>query len=111
MAAHPDDRREGMARTDFTIGCEFTSGGKRWRCTDVGTRVIVAICLEPREMVRSWTEAAGQRHARVVSTDPRDLHGPPYGVAEHVLDEYDFGGCMPVPANRPDDPDKKGDVA
>jgi len=103
MPAHPDDRRaedlpEGMVHADFTIGGEFTCGGKRWRCTDVGTRVIAAICLEPREMVRSWTAAAEQRHERFMSNDPRDLHGPPYGVAEHVFGEYDFGGCAPLPA-------------
>ncbi len=28
-----------------------------------------------------------------VSTDPRDLNGPPYGVAECVLDEYDIEAC------------------
>jgi hypothetical protein len=54
-----EDLPEGMAHGDFSIGSEFTCGGKRWRCTDVGTRVIVAICLEPREMVRAWTDATG----------------------------------------------------
>lgn len=28
-----------------------------------------------------------------MSDDPRDLLGPPYGVVEHVFDEYGFGGC------------------
>lgn len=41
-----------MEKGEFTIGLEFWCGNKRWRCTDVGTRVITAICLEPREMVR-----------------------------------------------------------
>jgi hypothetical protein len=114
MTAYPDDRRaedlpEGMAHADFTIGCEFTCGGKRWRCTDVGTRVIVSICLEPRMMVRSWADVAEQRHERFISNEPQDLDGAPYGVAEHIFDEYDFGGCMPLPASRPDEPDKKED--
>ncbi len=43
---------EAMEKGEFTIGLEFWCGNKRWRCTDVGTRVITAICLEPREMVR-----------------------------------------------------------
>lgn len=30
---------------------------------------------------------------RYMSDDPRDLNGPPYGVAEVVFDEYDFEGC------------------
>jgi hypothetical protein len=88
-----------MALADFTIGGEFTCGGKHWRCTDVGTRVIAAICLEPREQVRVWTDTTEQRHEeRFVNNDPQDLHGPPYGVAERVFDEYDFGGCAPLPA-------------
>jgi hypothetical protein len=87
---------EGMAHADFSIGCEFTCGGKRWRCTDVGTRVIVAICLEPREMVRTWRGEDGElRQERYMSEDPRDLNGPPYGVTEQVFDENDLGGCTP----------------
>jgi hypothetical protein len=49
-----DDLPDGMTHAEFAIGREFTCGGKRWRCTDIGTRVIVVICLEPRDMVRSW---------------------------------------------------------
>ena len=30
---------------------------------------------------------------KYVSTDPRDLNGPPYGVAENVFDEYDIEAC------------------
>jgi hypothetical protein len=71
----------------------FTKAGKR-RCTDVGTRVIVAISLEPREMVRVHYDENGERHEeRLISTDPRGLLGPPYRVAEHVFDEFDFEGC------------------
>jgi hypothetical protein len=90
-----------MKHHEFSIGTEFWCGGKRWRCTDVGTRVAVAICLEPREMVRvqagpgdptTWIQ---RRH---VSDDPRDLYGPPYGVVESVFDEYDMEGCSLEPA-------------
>ena len=28
-----------------------------------------------------------------ISDDPRDLNGPPYGVAESVFDEYDMEAC------------------
>jgi len=36
----------------------------------------------------------GERHVeRFMSTDPRDLLGPPYSVAEYVFDEYDLDGC------------------
>jgi len=83
-----------MKHSDFQIGAEFTMSGKRWRCTDIGTRVIVAISLEPRDMVRSYIDGSGQRvREEYVSNDPRDLNGPPYNVVEYVIDEYDFAAC------------------
>ena len=50
----------------------FTAAGK-WRCTDIGTRVIVAIQRDKDDA--SW------------------YNGPPYAVAEWVCDEYDLGSC------------------
>jgi hypothetical protein len=83
-----------MKYADFHIGMEFFTGSGKWRCTDIGTRVIVAISLEPRETVRVYCDKNGQRHEeRYMSDDPRDLLGPPYSVVEHVFDEYGFGGC------------------
>jgi hypothetical protein len=62
-----------MTRDDFRIGLEFYTATGRWRCTDVGTRVIAAIQLNQE--------------------DPSWYAGPPYAVVEWVFDEYDFGGC------------------
>ena len=81
---------------DFVIGREFWCGGKRWRCTDVGSRVVVAICLEPREIVTSLRgkqvgESVGE--IRAISDDPEWLLGPPYALAESVFDENDVKGC------------------
>ena len=66
-----------MQRTDFEIGLEFECGGKRWRCTDLGTRTVIAIALEYPE-------------------DPSWYNGPPYAVAEAVFDEYDIKACKPI---------------
>lgn len=83
-----------MKHSDFQIGTEFFTETGRWRCTDVGTRVITAISLEPRNMVRMRGGAHGdQTEESFVSDDPRDLVGPPYMVGEHVFDEYDLDGC------------------
>jgi hypothetical protein len=85
-----------MRHTDFSIGLEFWCGGQRWRCTDIGSRVVVAICLEPREMVRLEREASDKTkrtETRFISDDPGDLDGPPYGVDETVFDEYDIDSC------------------
>ena len=62
-----------MRHSDFYIGLNFCTAAGRWRCTDVGTRVIVAIRLDAPD--DSW------------------YHGPPYAVAESVLDENDLEGC------------------
>jgi hypothetical protein len=40
-----------MRHEEFRIGMEFWGGGRRWRCTDIGTRVVVGVCLEPHEVV------------------------------------------------------------
>lgn len=69
-----------MRHVDFRIDLEFFTATGRWRCTDVGTRVIVAIRLAAPDV--SW------------------YNGPPYAVAEVVFDEYDLEGCSleaPVP--------------
>ncbi len=83
-----------MKYSDFHIGTEFFTATGKWRCTDVGTRVIVAISLEPREIVRvHYTEDKERHEERFIRNDPCDLLGPPYGVAEQVFDEDDFEGC------------------
>lgn len=83
-----------MKHSDFHIGTEFFTETGKWRCTDVGTRVIVAISLEYRELVRvRWCESGERIEERVTSDDPCDLAGPPYMLVEHVFDEYSIEGC------------------
>jgi hypothetical protein len=68
---------DGMKLTDFKIGQSFWTTTGEWRCTDIGTRVVVAIHIGKMER-----------------QDPTWLNGPPYAIAEEVFDEYDFGGCF-----------------
>jgi hypothetical protein len=85
-----------MRHSDFRIGVAFWCGGERWRCTDVGARVIVAISLEPHEVASYVPNADGQGLGRVehyLTDDPSWLVGPPYAVAERVFDEHDLPGC------------------
>jgi hypothetical protein len=64
-----------MKPTDFHIGLEFLGrAGLRWRCTDVGTRTILAIRLDPGE-------------------DPVWHQGPPYIAEEMVFDEVELERC------------------
>jgi len=64
-----------MRLRDFSIGLEFKCGGDLWRCTDIGTRVVVAINLSNHQDDPSW------------------FNGPPYAVAESVFDEDSILGC------------------
>jgi hypothetical protein len=89
-----------MEHQDFTIGQEFLCGKKRWRCTDMGTRVIVAICLEYTEYV-SYQD--GQEMKRTLTREEAEadgwFNGPSYSVPETVFDEGDMEGCEPVAEN------------
>jgi hypothetical protein len=92
----PLDGNIHMKYSDFRIGLEFWCGEKRWRCTDVGTRTIAAISLEPHEVVELSSPRESSktpRTRRYVTTDPSWLSGPPYQVPEAVFDEYDIEGC------------------
>jgi len=86
-----------MKLKDFSIGDEFLCGNKRWRCTDIGSRVVVAICLEPHVVTR--LKINGQK--RVMQTEISDnsswFNGPPYAVVEIVFDEYDMDDCSVAP--------------
>lgn len=62
----------------FEMGAEFTMSGARWRCTDLGTRTIAAIKLDRGD-------------------DSPWYRGPPYAVAEMVIDEYDLEACELLP--------------
>ena len=91
-----------MKLGDFHIGSEFYTSTSRWRCTDVGTRVIVAISLETRTLVRMRRKETGEDvQESFTSDDPRDLAGPPYIIAEHVFDEYSIEGCYATASEVP----------
>jgi len=64
-----------MKHSDFYIGIEFECGEKMWRCTDIGSRTIVAVCLSDHPDDLSW------------------YNGPPYAVAEFVFDEDSILAC------------------
>jgi Protein of unknown function (DUF2442) len=64
---------------EFAIGRDFWMSGSRWRCTDIGTRTIIAIKLEYED--ESW------------------YTGPSYAVAEHVIDEDSLPACSTRPVD------------
>ena len=89
---------EGMQHSDFRIGLEFVTTTGRWRCTDVGTRTIAAIRIDPVEVVRYEDGIETRRTLTMVEAEAEGwFNGPPYAVAEQVFDEYDFGDCELAP--------------
>ena len=88
-----------MDHLQFHIGLEFWCAGKRWRCTDVSSRVIVAISLEPQEVVSfefdplNRASLAEPTERRILTEDPVWSSGPPYTCAECVFDENDVEAC------------------
>lgn len=83
-----------MNLSEFRIGLEFYCGDKRWRCTDVGSRVAVAICLEPVSFGTGGPhpDRPGE-HITYLSDDQSWFNGPPYAVSETVFDEDDMEAC------------------
>lgn len=63
-----------MRLSEFSIGNFFYSNGSRWQCTDIGTRVVIAIRIAN-------------------DTDTILIDGPPYSLAEFVFDENDLKEC------------------
>jgi hypothetical protein len=70
-----------MKHSNFAIGGEFVTASGIWRCTDIGTRTIIAIKISDKND-QSW------------------FNGPPYAVAEIVFDEDDREACWADQAAR-----------
>jgi len=75
-----------MRHSDFKIGGEFYTEGGRWRCTDIGTRTIVAIFIDDT----GWRGIDGRL---IKSRGESWFKGPPYAVPEVVFDENDLPAC------------------
>jgi hypothetical protein len=89
-----------MTHDQLHIGIEFWCGGRRWRCTVVGSRVSIAIRLEPQAIVeveRVHDQEVTFQERQYAADDPSWMVGPPYAVVEHVFDEYSIEGCSLLP--------------
>jgi hypothetical protein len=85
-----------MNHSEFAIGQPFWCGGNKYWCTDVGTRAIIAIRVDPVEVVRADGTDAPPVHRPLSESEARAegwFNGPPYALAEDVFDEYDFESC------------------
>ena len=81
-----------MRHDEFSISETFYCGDQQWRCTDIGTRTIVAIRID-RVEIGSPDPALHRTLTRVEAEAERWFNGPPYAVAEIVFDEHDLPAC------------------
>ena len=95
-----------MELSDFVIGETFWTHAGAFRCTDIATRVVVAVKLGPREVSRDASVDGELRITKRIDDDPSWLDGPPYAVEEVVFDENELSGCFRTEAElRGDDED------
>jgi hypothetical protein len=74
----------------------FWCSGSLWRCTDIGTRTIIAIQIDRVDVGSTspeWCRTLSQSEAEAEGW----FNGLPYAVAEAVFDEYDLEGCSLEP--------------
>jgi hypothetical protein len=76
-----------MTRTEFHIGQYFWFGGLLYRCTDIGTRVIVAINIDLIDI--DYPQPIRSRR-------PEEESGPPYVGGESVINEEEVLECRPA---------------
>jgi hypothetical protein len=85
-----------MQHDEFTIGGTFWWSNQQWRCTDIGTRTIIAIRIDTVDVGSTKPELRRMiGHAEALADGW--FNGPPYAVAENVFDEHDITGCSIEP--------------
>jgi hypothetical protein len=82
-----------MRHAEFKIGGTFRCGGRLWRCSDIGTRTIVAIRIDCVEV--GGSPALRRTLSGAEAEAEGWFRGPPYAVVESVFDENDIEGCSP----------------
>jgi hypothetical protein len=81
-----------MHHNEFQIGGTFWCNGRLCRCTDIGTRVVVAIRID-RVDAGGSTPDMRRSPGRAEAEADGWFNGPPYAVLETVFDEDDIAGC------------------
>lgn len=87
-----------MKHSDFSIGCEFCCefycGSGLFRCTDIGTRTVVAIRLAPLEIGGSeGPRRLSKKEAEGEGWFNGGSSGLSYACGELVFDECDQAAC------------------
>jgi hypothetical protein len=83
-----------MKHSDFHIGTEFRCADRTYRCTDVGTRTVIAIRVDRVEATSMDNKGISTNILSQSKAESQGwFDGPPYTVAESVFDEDDLEVC------------------
>ncbi len=89
-----------MEHADFKIGMTFWCDDRPWRCTDIGTRTIIAIRIDEAAIETPNEETGALSKCNLSYAEAQAdnwFNGPPYGIPESVFDEDDLAGCSLEP--------------
>ena len=84
-----------MKLQEFKIGETFWCSGRQYRCTDVGTRVVLGIRIDGLFQIAHAPEGTTDWISYEQAKEQGWFNGPPYAVSEHVFDEDDLSACEP----------------
>jgi hypothetical protein len=87
-----------MQHSEFTIGATFWCSDRQWRCTDIGTRTVIAIRIDSVQVGSTNPELRRTLNQAEAKADGW-FNGPPYAVAERVFDENDLPVCSLEPSD------------
>lgn len=95
-----------MRINQFKIGKPFWMRGKQYRCTDIGSRAVAAICIHPIVITTTSMDYKTKKIKKksTTLTDKDKIKswqsGPPYALAEIVINEQDMEVCTLTKASR-----------
>ncbi|MEI5680489.1 MULTISPECIES: hypothetical protein [unclassified Mesorhizobium] len=96
-------RNSSLKPSNFHIGMEFEVNGGTFRCTDVGTRTVVAIRIDPVEITTKHSDGTVTNAvlSRAEAENAGWFNGPPYALAELVFDEDDLQAHFRINSGKP----------
>jgi hypothetical protein len=85
-----------MKHSEFVIGEAFWCSERQWRCTDIGTRTIIAMRIDQVDVGSNKPELRRTLNYAEAAAEGW-FNGPPYACAEVVFDEDYMTGCTLKP--------------
>ncbi len=86
-----------MKKSEFKIGKTFWMSGKKYLCTDIGTRTVIATRYNPGDMVQmvqsSRIKGWDCWKNILVKVEKRWFKPSYFRVGEEVIPDYDYDAC------------------